>query len=131
MDNKKREKELKELSHIIVEALSGNQEVVSHLNDLKERKVIDSSTLLGLALKINDLLEISGTAFAQKDKNNARRERKTEAHASDTTATAETVCELKTMVDGKELTASEREFQRWAMENFDEKKWLRKIGVIW
>lgn len=131
MDNKKREKELKELSQIIVDALTSNKEVINHLNDLKERKVIDSSTLLGLALKINDLLEISGTAFAQKDKSISRREGKTRISSGDKVVTGETSCDLKTLIDGRELTPSEREFERWAMEKFDEKKWLRKAGIIW
>ena len=131
MDYKKREKELKELSQIIVDALTSNREVVKHLNDLKERNVIDSSTLLGLALKINDLLEISGTAFAQKDRSYPKRERKPAISGGDAVATGQTVCKVKTMIDGRELTPSEREFERWAMEKFDEKKWLRKAGIIW
>ncbi|HEB72994.1 MAG TPA: hypothetical protein ENI77_10290 [Nitrospirae bacterium] len=131
MDNKRREKELKELSHIIVDALSNNKEVVRHLNDLKKRKVIDSSTLLGLALKVCDLLNIPGAAFAHEDINISRRQGKTGASSDDTVATDKTTCQLKAVVDGKELTPSERQFQRWAMENFDEKKWLGKIGVIW
>ncbi|VAX24190.1 hypothetical protein MNBD_NITROSPINAE03-750 [hydrothermal vent metagenome] len=131
MDNKKREKELKELSHIIVDALSNNREVVSHLNDLKERKVIDSSTLLGLALKVCDLLNIPGAAFAQEDINISGRKRETGISSDDKAGADETARQLKAVVDGKELTPSQRQFQRWAMENFDEKKWLSKIGVIW
>lgn len=131
MNNKKREKELKELSQIIVDALTSNREVINHLSDLKERKVIDSSTLLGLALKINDLLEISGTAFAQKDRSRSKREVKTEISRGDTATTGETARKLNASIDGRELTPSQREFERWAMEKFDEKKWLRKAGIIW
>ena len=44
MDDSKRENELKELSHAIVEALAQNEEVMEMLTDLKERNVIDSTT---------------------------------------------------------------------------------------
>lgn len=131
MDNKKREQELKELSQVIVDALTSNKEVVTHLSDLKERKVIDSSTLLGLALKINDLLEISGTAFTQKERSPSKRGKKQEMLNDDTKPASQTVCKIKTKIDGIELTPSEREFERWAMEKFDEKKWLRNAGIIW
>lgn len=128
MDNKKREKELKRLSEVIIESLTHDEEVINFLADLKDRKVIDSSTLLGLALKISDLLEISGNAYAQEKKDYSEVRPKSKPVNELLSAPDE---EEKAIVDGKKLTASEIAFEKWAMEKFNEKKWLRKAGIIW
>ncbi len=128
MDDRKREKELKELSQVIVDALTRNDEVMGLLADLKDRKIIDSSTLLGLALKINDLLEISGATIDQIGQNSSERSMKTEPAKHTNQDDSK---DVKEVVDGRELTPLEIAFERWASEKFDEKKWLRKAGLIW
>jgi hypothetical protein len=136
-NNKEREKELRELSEAIVEALTRNEEVMGLLTDLKERKVIEASTLLGLALKVNDLLEISGVAFTQDELEENRRiqskaiaESLTEAVIEAEEKEAALREEGEATIDGRKLSKSEVAFQEWAAEKFDEKEWLRSMGLI-
>lgn len=144
MRHQDREKELKELSHAIVEALTHNDDVMALLTDLKERQVIDSSTLLGLALKISDLLELSGIAFTQEDVEKAQNEMfkdnkpATESGAAeskeddiDTKLFAEAEKDELSMIDGHRLTESEAAFQEWANGKFDEKEWLKNARLLW
>ncbi len=131
MDNKKHEKELKELSQIIIEVLTNNKDVMGLLADLKERKIIESTTLLGLALKVNDLLEISGATFTKEElekesKLPAPENKLLEADGSGTGTTSK-----RELIDGRELTPNEIAFEQWSRENFDEDRWLRKSGLIW
>jgi len=130
MDNKKHEKELKELSRIIIEALTNNKEVMGLLADLKERKIIESTTLLGLALKVNDLLEISGATFTKEE---LQKENKLPAPTNNPPRAndPDTATNNKELIDGRELTPSEMAFERWSRENFDVDQWLRKSGLIW
>lgn len=130
-----KDKELKELSHAIVDALTHNGDVMGMLADLKERKVIDSTTLLGLALKISDLLEISGMAFTD-DEVSLRRRLKEGASAPATEralapAVKEPSVEGTAMIDGRKLSNREIAFEEWSRERFDEKDWLKDQGLIW
>lgn len=124
MDGKSNEKELKALSHAIMEAITGNEEVMAMLNDLKERNVVDSSTLLGLALRIGEIIEISGMTFRQDE----IEEKQTRLDASDSVASAQTP--TFELIDGRELSAKEAAFQSWSAERFDERAWLKKMGLI-
>ena len=142
MRHQDREKELQELSHAIVEALTHNDDVMTLLADLKEREVIDSSTLLGLALKISDLLELSGMAFTQEDiaeEPTAMIENK--VAENDQSGDAETkrftgdingeIKDEEAIIDGRELSENEIAFQEWSNDNFDEKEWLKNTRLIW
>ena len=142
MRRQDREKELQELSHAIVEALTHNGDVMTLLADLKEREVIDSSTLLGLALKISDLLELSGMAFTQEDiaeepqamiekkvaENDTSGEAKTEKFLGDIGGE---IKDEEAIIDGRELTENEVTFQEWSNDHFDEKEWLKNRRLIW
>ena len=139
MRKQDREKELHELSQAIVEALTHNEDVMSQLADLKLRDVIDSSTLLGLALKISDLLELSGIAFTQEDiveepsaligdgdeNNDQNDDTDTEKFAGDINE------EEDAIIDGRELSSNEVAFQEWANNKFNEKEWLKSARLIW
>ena len=127
--NQDKEKELRELSQSIVEALAANEEVMSHLSDLKERGIIDPSTLLGLALKVDDLLQISGVAFMQ-DTDPAPKELVGEVEAA-IAAEEEAETSLDTTVDGRKLSTSEVAFTEWAASRFDEKQWLKELGLLY
>ncbi len=139
MSSNERDKDLKVLSHAIVDALARNDDVMSMLSDLKERNVIDSSTLLGLALKINDLLEISGTAFTNEslradsdDNEEVSLTKPTDVARKPVQAVSENL-ESKTvgMIDGRKLSKNEVAFQEWVNGQFDEKGWLSSSGLIW
>jgi len=130
MDGKKNEKELKALTQTIMEVLTHNEEIVSLLLDLKARNVIDSSTLLGLALKVSDLVEVSGAAFSQEDLGRKDQPEKAVALKS-AEAAAATVAKERAVIDGRDLTPSEAAFQEWTTGKFDEKDWLKKTGLIY
>jgi len=132
MDNSKRENELKELSQAIVEALTHNEEVMAMLSDLKDRNVIDSTTLLGLALKISDLLEISGMAFTHEE---VARQVKHELSGKVEEKVAKNVTTAPERrlekIDGRTLSKNEIAFQEWANQRFDEKEWLKGHSILW
>lgn len=124
MDGKSNEKELKALSHAIMEAITGNEEVMAMLNDLRDRNVVDSSTLLGLALRIGEIIEISGMTFRQDE----IEEKQTQLDTCDAEDSAQTPA--YELIDGRELSAKEVAFQSWSAERFDERAWLKKMGLI-
>jgi hypothetical protein len=125
MDGKSNDKELKALSHAIMEAITGNEDVMAMLNDLKQRNVVDSSTLLGLALRIGEIIEISGMTFKQEE----IEEKQTQLDAAE--AEGELQVPAYELVDGRELSAKEVAFQTWSAERFDERAWLKKMGLIY
>ncbi|MDH5477945.1 MAG: hypothetical protein OEY50_06415, partial [Nitrospinota bacterium] len=110
MDEKK-DKNLKDLSQLIVAALTRDEAVMNALLDLKQRKVIEPSTLLGLALKINDLIELSN------DKSPDQRIELIQERNDDAAVEAELDPVLKNpatpptkpkaMIDGRQLTYDE------------------------
>ena len=125
MDGKSNDKELKALSHAIMEAITGNEDVMAMLNDLKQRNVVDSSTLLGLALRIGEIVEISGMTFKQDE----IEEKQTQLDAPE--AEGELQIPVYEAIDGRELSAKEVAFQTWSAERFDERAWLKKMGLIY
>ena len=145
MRHQDREKELQELSHAIVEALTHNDDVMALLADLKEREVIDSSTLLGLALKISDLLELSGMAFTQEDiaeeppamienkvaENDQSDEAETKRFIGDISHEIKGDEAEDAIIDGRELSENEIAFEEWSNDKFDEKEWLKNTRLIW
>lgn len=132
MDKSKREKELKELSRMITEALTHSEEVMAYLADLKKRNIIDSSTLLGLALKVNDLLVISSHAYPQQaEEQEAERTRAMAAHKEQNAASAEPAPAQREQIDGRELSSAEIAFEEWSRKKFSQNTWLRDVGLIW
>ena len=134
MDDK-RDRDLKDLSQLIVTALTKDEDVMNALADLKNRKVIEPSTLLGLALKINDLLELSGTTVSGDEAKLFRdpdAEPETEPDF-DFAPLSEEAPEVKTkaMIDGRELSYEEILFEEWAISKFNERQWLKKTGLAW
>ncbi len=129
MDEKKNSKELKALSHAITEALLQNEEVMNLLADFKDRKVVDPNTLMGVAFKISDLLEIYDVtvseangemASVQQTKRKKRRE-----------ADIQKITKLREIIDGRDLSKNEVAFQEWLIERFDDKNWLKGERLIW
>lgn len=133
MDKSKREKELKELSRMITDALTHSEEVMAYLADLKKRNIIDSSTLLGLALKVNDLLVISSQAYPQPaEERGAEQTRAIAAPREQAARSAERdTAARKQQIDGRELTRAEIDFEEWSRSKFDQAAWLRDVGLIW
>ena len=122
-----KEKELKELSQSIVEALAANEEVMSHLTDLKERGVIDPTTLLGLALKVDELLQISGVAFTHDADHHDQETKELTGEVEEAVMAQE---ESDATIDGRKLSPQEVAFQEWAASQFDEKSWLKDLGLM-
>lgn len=131
MSAKDRENELRELSQVIIEALTHNEDVMAHLADLKERNIIDSQTLLGLALKISDLLELSGMAFTQEEVQNSLAANSGETKPPMLPASNKKEKNDFEEIDGRKLSNNEIDFQEFTASKFDEKEWLQKTGLIW
>lgn len=132
MDEKKYEKELKALSKAITDALVNNNDIMRQLSELRDRKIIDPDTLLGLAFKINDLLEIYGVTLTEMPGELALKKNPV-IKESKSAKKDEPLKELKTreVIDGHDLTDNETAFQQWVMERFDEKGWLKRSGIKW
>jgi hypothetical protein len=132
MDKKEgHEKELKALSHEIMGAITENEKVMATLKDLKERGIVDSSTLLGLALRIGEITEVAGMTFQQEELG----EQSASLDAASATsvnpnlpaAPAQSAYE---MIDGRVLSPKEAVFQNWSADQFDERAWLKRVGLI-
>ncbi|MDH5509704.1 MAG: hypothetical protein OEZ32_05040 [Nitrospinota bacterium] len=133
MMDEKRDRDLKDLSQLIVTALTKDEAVMNALADLKDRKVIEPSTLLGLALKINDLLELSGTTLTGDEVELMREKESAKEAELDPVLRSEAPPLVKTraIIDGRQLSYEEILFEEWAIAKFNEKLWLKKAGLTW
>jgi len=131
--DEKRDRDLKDLSQLIVTALTKDEAVMNALADLKDRKVIEPSTLLGLALKINDLLELSGTTLTGDEVELMREKESAKEAELDPVLRSEAPPLVKTraIIDGRQLSYEEILFEEWAIAKFNEKLWLKKAGLTW
>lgn len=131
---KKDEREtFKELSESIVNALIKDATVMAQLEDLRDRHVIEPGALLGMALKVTELLEISGITISEDEKNilpDIEKAQETKSDSPKQISSGETG-ETKETIDGRDLSTSEVEFQEWTSKQFDTKEWLKKTGLIW
>ncbi|VAX20283.1 hypothetical protein MNBD_NITROSPINAE02-2196 [hydrothermal vent metagenome] len=129
MDEKKNSKELKALSHAITEALLQNEEVMNLLADFKDRKIVDPNTLMGVAFKISDLLEIYDVTVSETDGEMAsvQQTRKRKRKETD----IQKITKLREIIDGRDLSKNEIAFQEWLIERFDDKNWLKGERLIW
>ncbi|MBI4667223.1 MAG: hypothetical protein HY751_12545 [Nitrospinae bacterium] len=127
MDGNGNEKELKALSQAIMEAITRNEDVMALLQDLKKRQVVDSSTLLGLALRIGEIIEVSGMMYRQDEI-----EEMTETPMAETGEEKQelVLARRKELVDGREQSKNEVSFREWVAERFDERAWLKKARLI-
>ncbi len=127
MDKRKRDEKLKELSDAIVKAMTNDDEVMSLLDALKANKMIENGTLLGMAIKVSELLEIADIALA-KGKNEPLDNGQVVRHMQE--AVMQSIND-RDIIDGHDLSENEVAFQEWAIERFDEKEWLKDCGLIW
>jgi len=133
MKRNERETKFKDLSNAIVNALINDETVMAQLEQLRDRHVIEPGALLGMALKVTELLEISGVTISEDEKkalSGSDKPQKTEAESHDVPPKP-SPAETRETIDGRDLTANEIQFQEWVSEKFDAGEWLKKTGLIW
>ncbi len=126
-DNNNHEKELNELSETIVSALTHSDAVMDIIADLKERGVVDSSTHIGLALKVDDLSDLSDSPLQKTSPAHQDHDRA----ISHTDSIAPDDATSRNIIDGRDLTENEADFEEWANSGFDEKQWMKELGLTW
>ncbi|MFW2331102.1 MAG: hypothetical protein ACN4E2_02240 [Nitrospinota bacterium] len=136
MKESDKKKMLDQLSRSIVDALSNDKQVMKMLIELESKDIINSSTVLGLALKVNELKDISGMILSSNEDYDEWIEFAHESNlkdypkdrGNDNLANKDNG---ELLIDGSSLTDQEARFQSFASANFDEKKWLRSFKLIW
>src|SRR3989339_597339 len=106
------EEDIEKLSRAIVDAIVGSKEVKSILSRLIEKNVMVDKGFMMLMIKVQALSELAD--MAGKDNGAKRPSRKKSP---------------RQYIDGRELTPSEIAFLDYCTKNFDEKEWLKKIGI--
>ncbi|VAX22925.1 hypothetical protein MNBD_NITROSPINAE01-783 [hydrothermal vent metagenome] len=133
MKRNEHETKFKDLSNAIVNALINDETVMAQLEQLRDRHIIEPGALLGMALKVTELLEISGVTISDDEKkalSDSDKPQKTKAKSQDTPKKLSSA-EARETIDGRDLSANEVQFQEWVSEKFDAEEWLKKTGLIW
>ncbi len=133
MKRNERETKFKDLSNAIVNALINDETVMAQLGQLRDRHVIEPGALLGMALKVTELLEISGVTISEDEKkalSGSDNTQKTKTKSLDAPKQVSST-ETRETIDGRDLSANEVQFQEWVSEKFDAEEWLKKTGLIW
>lgn len=115
MNSDKKPKEFEELSKAISNAITNSKSVMKIINKLHKKAQISSGSFLVLVLKmlsLNDLKK-KDSAFHEKEISHTKLPLDTSQY-----------------IDGKKLTSSELAFQEYCAKIFNEKTWLRKLGLI-
>lgn len=115
MDADKIPKEFEELSKAISNAITNSKSVMKIINKLRKKDQISSDSFLVLIMKmqlLNDLKK-KDSAFHEKEFPLPRFPLDTSQY-----------------IDGEKLTPSELAFQEYCAKIFDEKTWLKKLGLI-
>ena len=106
------EEDIERLSKAIVDAIVSSKEVKSILSRLIEKDVMVDKGFMMLMIKVQALSELAD--MAEKDTKAKKSSKKKST---------------KQYIDGRELTPSEIAFLDYCTKNFDEKEWLKKIGI--
>jgi hypothetical protein len=106
------EEDIERLSKAIVDAIVSSKEVKSILSRLIEKDVMVDKGFMILMIKIQALSELAD--LTGKDNRAKRPSRKKSP---------------KQYIDGRELTPGEMAFLDYCAKKFDEKEWLKKIGI--
>lgn len=111
------EEELEKLSRAIAEAIYSSKDVKKIIEEIREKDLVLPHTLMVMVLKLETL---SNAANGGQDvlANTLREYRKKKKKTN------------RQLIDGKELDTNEIAFQEFLIKKFDDKKWLKKNGLI-
>jgi len=115
MNSDKMPKEFEELSKAISDAITNSKSVMKIINRLRKKDQISSESFLVLIMKmqlLNDLKK-KDSAFHEKE-----------------FPLPQLPLDTSQYIDGEKLTPSELAFQEYCAKIFDEKTWLKKLGLI-
>jgi len=104
--------DIEKLSKAIVDAIVKSKEVKSILSRLVKNYIIVDKGFMMLMIKIQALTEL--TDIQKKNDNGKRRAKKND---------------MRQYIDGRELTSNEVAFLEYCAKNFDDKEWLKKVGI--
>lgn len=126
MGSDERAERLKELSEAIVDALGQNENVMRLIAGLKRARLIDSETMLGLALRVDDLERMTGGLIVSR----SERVGHIAERASDRPRANESEL-AERYIDGSIIDSKSAAFERFASDRFDERAWLARLGLKW
>jgi hypothetical protein len=119
--NQKSDGEMEKLSRAITQALLKSDDVLNILTLLKKNDRLKSDALIAFVLKANDLLHISKKEeIFQKSNANA--------FPAGLLNPAK-ISNEEIFIDGKKLSEQEIAFEEYCSTKFNEKKWLRDLGI--
>lgn len=110
------EEELEKLSRAIAESIFSSKDVKKIVEEIREKDLILPHTLMVMVLKLETLSNAS-----DRDQDNLDVIKKYQRKKKMT---------RKQFIDGKELDPKEIAFQEFLIKTFDDKKWLKKNGLI-
>ncbi|MBI4378043.1 MAG: hypothetical protein HY578_02985 [Nitrospinae bacterium] len=106
------EEEIEKLSKAIVNAIINSKEVSNILSRLIKNNAIVNKGFMVLIVKLQTLAELANSA--EKTSNGKKRSKKKN---------------IKQYIDGRELTPNEIAFLEFCAKSFNEKEWLKKVGI--
>tara|TARA_Y100000294_G_scaffold71407_1_gene67662 strand:+ start:5922 stop:6278 length:357 start_codon:yes stop_codon:yes gene_type:complete len=110
------EEELEKLSRAIAEAIFKSKDVKKIVEEIRKKDLILPHALMVLILKLETLSNVKG------DNQNDAKSLKKYLNKKEKS--------FKQFIDGRELDTNEIAFQEYLMKRFDDKKWLKKHGLI-
>jgi len=115
MNSDKMPKEFKELSKAISNAIANSKSVMKIINKLHKKDQIcyDSFLVLVMRMQLLNDLKKKDSAFHEKE-----------------LPLPQFPLDTSQYIDGEKLTPSELAFQEYCAKIFDEKTWLKKLGLI-
>lgn len=106
------EEDIERLSKAIVDAIINSKDVRRILSDLIEKDVIIDKGFIMLMIKMQTLAELASSAErAEGRKRQPRRKNSNQ------------------FIDGRELTPNEIAFLEYCARKFNEKDWLKRVGI--
>jgi len=115
MDHYENPKEFEELSEAISRVISNSKEVMRIVRKLHKEDKISPESFLVLVFKMESL----DTHEEEEDEKDKKRVPLTRLSLS-----------RSHCIDGKKLTPNEIAFQEYSIRTFNEKEWLKRLGLI-
>lgn len=133
MNKSERDQALRELAQKIVEVLISDKDVMKMLHDLKQSGVFSEDQVLGVALKVSDILKMTeDTKHIKSNQNLGGNAMFDNLHKLSKEQQEKFTQKSDTIdgIDGRELSENEVAFQKYTAEKFDKEKWLKKVGLL-
>ena len=121
------DKEYERLNDAIMKAIVSSKDVEKVLQDFNGKKMINDLAVLNLILSLEELYDL---VFSNPETQSEFSLEPMEGSSSmDEPEPKQTPTKPGCIVDGENLTPNEILFEKYLQRNFDEKDWLRKVGI--